>query len=198
MKYRVILEAPAMKDIEAIFLWGVEAWGAQRARRWYEGVSEAIGALAAFPKSHPVAPDTGSFSQEIRQMMFQRYRVLSGVCTYRNGSYRRLQLPDEEFQSGFFFPSFGQPSVGRFFFSAVSIASSHSPSILTISGFGPVFDNNLDGFLFFCICFYYHILYLKESFHTRKRLTTSKTYHITIHIGGDFYEIRKAWRDNNI
>lgn len=79
MKYTIILEEPAQRSIEETFLWGVSNWGLEAAQNWYEEVFAQITTLSTLPERHPIAPDMQRFSEEIRHMVFQRYRILFTV-----------------------------------------------------------------------------------------------------------------------
>lgn len=75
--YQVIVEEPARQDIETSYYWGCEKWGVPKAQKWYGEVIASIATLATLPERHPIAPETqDEFQEEIRQMIFQRYRVL--------------------------------------------------------------------------------------------------------------------------
>ena len=75
--YQIVVEEPARQDMENSYSWGCEKWGIAQAQKWYEGVIAEIATLSTFPERHPIAPEThDEFQEEIRQMLFQRYRVL--------------------------------------------------------------------------------------------------------------------------
>lgn len=78
-KYKIKLEISVLQDIERSYVWGCKQWGVEQAKKWYRSTKETIRNLAVFPERHPVAPETEGkteFQEEIRQMVFQRYRIL--------------------------------------------------------------------------------------------------------------------------
>ena len=75
MTYRVVIEAPAQADIEEIFGW-LAGDSLGRAERFYVGLVEAAERLKRFPKRCARAPESAVFLEEIRQLLFDRYRVL--------------------------------------------------------------------------------------------------------------------------
>ena len=78
-KYKIKLESSVLQDIELSYVWGRDQWGIEQAKKWYRSTKEAIRSLAVFPERHHITPDTqekAEFQEEIRQMIFQRYRIL--------------------------------------------------------------------------------------------------------------------------
>lgn len=75
MAYQVIIEAPAQEDIKATLDWMTEA-SSKRATIWYYDLMEAIESLANFPRRCAHAPENKYFKEEIRQLLFEKYRVL--------------------------------------------------------------------------------------------------------------------------
>jgi len=76
MKYQVVVEKPAKQEIDNAFYWGKEQWGARQAQKWFNSLMKAIAKLETFPNRHPLAPESDEFQIEIRQIIFQRYRIL--------------------------------------------------------------------------------------------------------------------------
>ncbi len=79
MKYRVLIQAAAQKDIETAYAWlAKQSPGA--AARWYNGLAEAICSLADMPRRCTLAPEDDAFAVEIRQLLYGRragrYRIL--------------------------------------------------------------------------------------------------------------------------
>jgi len=76
-RYVVIFEDSAQAGARESFDWGCRAWGKreaqQRARQLRTSVFKQ---LAIVPKGFPLAPEDDQFSEEIRQMIVGRYRVL--------------------------------------------------------------------------------------------------------------------------
>ncbi len=59
------------------FDWGCRAWGKREAQRWVRQLRTAVfQQLRIVPKAFPLAPESEEFSEEIRQMIVGRYRVL--------------------------------------------------------------------------------------------------------------------------
>lgn len=81
MKYRVIIQPSAHQDMRVSIVWGREKWGVLQAQKWAQGIRKAIATLADFPERHPVAPELEqeALGDEVRQMGFQRYRILYTV-----------------------------------------------------------------------------------------------------------------------
>jgi len=76
MKYQVVVEKPAKQEIDQAYYWGREKWGVRQAKKWFNTLMEAIAKLETFPNRHPLAPESEEFNIEIRQIIFQRYRIL--------------------------------------------------------------------------------------------------------------------------
>jgi plasmid stabilization system protein ParE len=105
MKYRVIIEAAARQDLEAVVLWIAEH-SREAAREWYWRVKEAIGTLRTSPFRCPLAPENAAFEQEIRHLLYGRrryvYRILFTVrgakvhvLHIRHGAREPLRPADE-------------------------------------------------------------------------------------------------------
>jgi plasmid stabilization system protein ParE len=78
VKYRVKIEVPAQQDIRTSLAWGRKNWGVAQAQKWAQELRKAIATLATFPERHPIVPELEQeeLDDEVRQMIFQRYRVL--------------------------------------------------------------------------------------------------------------------------
>ena len=75
--YRVILEESAQENVRESYEWGSRVWGKRTARQWARELrSAAAKQLGVVPKGFPLAPENEEFSEEIRQMVVGRYRVL--------------------------------------------------------------------------------------------------------------------------
>ena len=56
---------------------GVSHLGQEEAQQWVRQLRTAVfGQLSLVPKGFPIAPENDEFSEEIRQMIVGRYRVL--------------------------------------------------------------------------------------------------------------------------
>ena len=83
MKYRVIIEARAMEDLESIVEW-IAQDSEVAARHWYGSVTDAIESLEEFPARCPMAPESSFVRREIRQLLHgasrKAYRILFTIC----------------------------------------------------------------------------------------------------------------------
>ena len=83
-RYAVVFEESAQIDVRESYDWGCRAWGKKQARRWVRQLREAVSSqLALIPKGFPLAPENNEFTDEIRQMMVGRYRVLFTIKARR-------------------------------------------------------------------------------------------------------------------
>lgn len=76
-RYVVIFEESAKADVRGSYDWGRRTWGQGEAQKWARQLRNAVlNQLALVPKGFPLAPEDVEFSEEIRQMIVGRYRVL--------------------------------------------------------------------------------------------------------------------------
>lgn len=76
-RYAVVFTEEAKRDIANSYEWGREEWGEAAARRWYLKLrSHTRGNLTRFPLGQPLAPESEEVGQEIRHLIFGRYRIL--------------------------------------------------------------------------------------------------------------------------
>lgn len=76
-RYDVVFEESAQADVRGSYDWGCRGWGKKQAQRWVRELRTAISKqLRLVPKGFPAAPENDEFSEEIRQMIVGRYRVL--------------------------------------------------------------------------------------------------------------------------
>ena len=76
-RYVVIFEDSAQANVRESFGWGCRAWGKREAHQWARKLRTAVfKQLGVVPKAFPLAPENDDFSEEIRQMIVGRYRVL--------------------------------------------------------------------------------------------------------------------------
>src|SRR6266550_1508859 len=76
-RYVVIFEDSAQADVRKSYDWGCRAWGKREAQQWARQLrTAALKQLGVIPKAFPLAPEDDEFSEEIRQMVVGRYRVL--------------------------------------------------------------------------------------------------------------------------
>lgn len=76
-RYVVVIEESAQADVRGSYDWGCRVWGKKEAQRWVRELHTAVSKqLSLVPKGFPLAPEDNKFSEEIRQMIVGRYRVL--------------------------------------------------------------------------------------------------------------------------
>ena len=76
-RYVVVVELSAQENMRASYEWGCRVWGKKEAQRWVRELRTAITKqLSLVPKGCPLAPENDEFSEEIRQLIVDRYRVL--------------------------------------------------------------------------------------------------------------------------
>jgi len=76
-RYVVIFEDSAQTDVRRSYDWGCRVWGRRKAQQWARQFRTAVlKQLAVVPKGFPLAPEDDEFSEEIRQMVVGRYRLL--------------------------------------------------------------------------------------------------------------------------
>ena len=76
-RYSVIFEESAQADVRESYEWGTRAWGKREAQHWVRELRSAVfDQLRVAPRGFPFAPENKEFSEEIRQMIVGRYRVL--------------------------------------------------------------------------------------------------------------------------
>jgi plasmid stabilization system protein ParE len=81
-RYQVIIEESAQNDVrESYDDWGCHNWGKAQAQVWARDLRAAIlKQLRVLPKAFPQAPENDEFSEEVRQMVVSRYRVLFSIA----------------------------------------------------------------------------------------------------------------------
>jgi plasmid stabilization system protein ParE len=79
MAYRCELTRRALRDAEEAYEW-IARDSPRRAARWYARLLTAIRSLEEHPRRCPIAPESESVGQEIRQLLYGRrggvYRIL--------------------------------------------------------------------------------------------------------------------------
>ena len=76
-RYDVVFEETAQADVRGSYDWGCRVWGKKEAQRWLRELRTAVSKqLSLVPRGFPIAPEGDEFSEEIRQMIVGRYRVL--------------------------------------------------------------------------------------------------------------------------
>jgi len=76
-RYAVVFEESAQADVRESYDWGRRTWGKHEAEQWVRQLRKAVtDQLAVVPKAFPLAPEDEEFSEEIRQIILGRYRIL--------------------------------------------------------------------------------------------------------------------------
>jgi len=79
MKYKVIIQPPALADIEGAYRY-IHERAPTRAPDWLDKLYEAMESLEELPKPCSLAPESNEVGQDIRQMLYGKrggvYRVL--------------------------------------------------------------------------------------------------------------------------
>jgi len=89
-RHLVIFEKSAQVNVDESYNWGCRVWGKKEAQRWVRQLRLAVSKqLSIVPKGFPLAPEDDEFSEEIRQMVVGRYRVL---FTIRKGKVHVLHV----------------------------------------------------------------------------------------------------------
>ena len=106
MAYRVEFAARAARDLEILYV-EKNAAESQAAARWYNGLEEAVHALATHPQRCSVAPEARKLKRNLRHLLYGKkphvYRVIyeveekqqtEWVLTIRHGARRKVQTSD--------------------------------------------------------------------------------------------------------
>ncbi len=76
-RYAVVFGESAQADVRESYDWGRRSWGKHETQQWVRQLrSAATQQLAVVPKAFPLAPEDDEFSEEIRQLVVGRYRIL--------------------------------------------------------------------------------------------------------------------------
>jgi plasmid stabilization system protein ParE len=88
--YGIVFEESAQADLRRSYDWGYRVWGKKETQRWLRELRTAVTKqLSLIPKGCPLAPENNEFSEEIRQMVVGRYRVL---FTIKKGKVHVLHI----------------------------------------------------------------------------------------------------------
>jgi toxin ParE1/3/4 len=82
-RYRVELTEPAERDIAEAEEWIAADSPAAAADRWIDGLLAGFESLETVPARCPLAPENADHAEEIRQLIYQRYRVLFTIVGRR-------------------------------------------------------------------------------------------------------------------
>ena len=76
--YKVEPTRKALADADEAFLWIYEE-APDASLRWYEGLLEAFQSLRKYPQRCGLAQENPFFKEEIRQLLYGRYRIVFTV-----------------------------------------------------------------------------------------------------------------------
>jgi plasmid stabilization system protein ParE len=100
--YRVEPTDKALVDAGEAYFW-ISEHSEGTALRWYEGLMKAFRSLEKNPLRCPLAPESVFFEEEIRHLVYGKYRILftvKGETVYvlrvRHGAMEYLKPEDEE------------------------------------------------------------------------------------------------------
>src|SRR5437763_16573368 len=100
--YRVEPTDKALVDAGEVYFW-LNEQSAEAALRWYEGLLTAFRSLAKNPLRCPLAPESAFFEEEIRQLLYGKYRILftvAGATVFvlrvRHGARQYLKPEEDE------------------------------------------------------------------------------------------------------
>ena len=100
--YRVEPTDKALADAGEAYFW-INEQAERAALRWYEGLLKAFRSLEKNPFRCPLAPESTFFEQEIRQLIYGKYRILFTVegetvfvLRVRHSAREYLRPEDEE------------------------------------------------------------------------------------------------------
>jgi len=104
MTYIVEFAARAARDLEILYM-EKNAAESQAAARWYNGLEQAVDAIALFPNRFPLAPEARGAKRKLRHLLYGKmphvYRVIYEVeesrqtvwvLTIRHGARRKLKV----------------------------------------------------------------------------------------------------------
>jgi plasmid stabilization system protein ParE len=93
--YRVDVSEAAEAEIDAAYLW-VSRHSPEWAGRWHFGLLEAIASLSEMPGRCPLAPESGYFEDEVRQLLYGRgrniFRILFAVHQAEDGEEATVRI----------------------------------------------------------------------------------------------------------
>ncbi len=76
-RFRIEFTDEAKADIARSYDWGKREWGASAATKCYRALRTSVrDLLGHFPLSQSIAPESNELGEELRQLVFQRYRLI--------------------------------------------------------------------------------------------------------------------------
>ena len=93
MKYKLIIQPPALEDLDEAYDW-IRQRAPEAAARWFNGFVDALETLRSFPERCGVAPENEYFEQEIRQLLYgRRGGVYRAIFTIAGDEVHVLHVP---------------------------------------------------------------------------------------------------------
>lgn len=78
MRYKVEFTNQAHAETDFAFKW-IEKSSPTNAFEWFNGLVDAVETLDSMPERCPVAPESEEVGQEIRQLLYGKYRLLFSI-----------------------------------------------------------------------------------------------------------------------
>ncbi|MGH9843815.1 MAG: type II toxin-antitoxin system RelE/ParE family toxin [Blastocatellia bacterium] len=78
MSFRIVIEEQAYAEMEEGYRWQAQ-YSPEAAMLWYFDITERIESLENHPFRCPLAPENDLFPEEIRHLIFEKYRILFTV-----------------------------------------------------------------------------------------------------------------------
>ncbi len=75
MSYQIIVQPAADEELQQAAHW-IAQYSPQKATLWYFEAIQAINSLQTFPARCSYAPERKTFGLDIRQLLFDKYRIL--------------------------------------------------------------------------------------------------------------------------
>jgi plasmid stabilization system protein ParE len=72
MKYRIVVEPTAEREIRSAVRWKTENASPTLAARWYNGLLKKLETLRRHPSRCPLAAENDNFPEEIRELLYGR------------------------------------------------------------------------------------------------------------------------------
>lgn len=101
MSFCIVIEQPAHAEMDAAYAW-IAQYSPQQATLWYFDITERIESLQNNPYRCALARENSHFAEEIRQLIFGKYRILFTVrdeevhVLHVRHSARDTLKPDDE------------------------------------------------------------------------------------------------------
>jgi len=92
MKYRVLIQPRALRDLRSAYLRTAQH-APQTAARWLGRFQAALQSLSSSPERCPLAPESDAVDQDIRQLLFgQRRNVYRALFIIRDSQVHVLHI----------------------------------------------------------------------------------------------------------